>query len=318
MTEEIKEGDVLLDDSGNIIEKPAADPEPPEDEGDDEETSLKQDDDTHEDEPGAEGESEAEAEARRERNRQRRAENKARRKDYIETLKREIAARDEILQQQEQRLAAIERRTHSADLTAVDVELKKAFDAYTYYRNLHADAVSRSDGALATEAQEKMMAVNQRAQQLQAIKQAAMTKPEPAPPLDPRLRNYAENWLERNSWYDVNGKDRDSRIARTIDHEMAEEGWNPATEQYWEELDARLKQYLPHRYKSGYNKSTSNNRPPPVAGSGRESSNSSKGGYRLSAERVQALKDSGLWDDPKQRAEAIKRYQEYDKQQGAV
>lgn len=316
MTEEIKEDDVHLDDEGNIIEPPK---EEPKEEVEDERTAKHEDD--HEDEQGEEGESEEDAEARRERNRTRRAENKQRRKDYVESLKREIAARDEILQQMAGRLDAVERRANGADMAMVDAELKKSFDAYTYYKQAHADAVTRADGMAAVEAQEKMMQINQRAQQLQAIKNAAENakKQPPAQPLDPRLRNHAEAWLEKNQWYDVNGKDRDSRIAQTLDRELAEEGWNPTTEQYWEELDSRLKQYLPHRYNSGYNKSTNsgNRRPSPVAGSGRETSNSSKGGYRLSADRVQALKDAGVWDDPKQRAEAIKRYQEYDKQQGA-
>ena len=47
-----------------------------------------------------------------------------------------------------------------------------------------------------------------------------------------------------------------------------------------------------------------------VAGSGREASTpaSAEGTYKLSADRVEALKMSGVWDDPKQRAEAVKRY----------
>jgi hypothetical protein len=52
-----------------------------------------------------------------------------------------------------------------------------------------------------------------------------------------------------------------------------------------------------------------------VTGSGRESGNSgNSGSYKLSADRVSALKDAGIWDDPKQRAEAVKRFRDYDKQ----
>lgn len=315
MTEELRAEDVLVDEKGEIVQPPAAEPSEPTTEEDERPVANE---DTHEEEQASEGETEEEAEARRERNRARRAENKARRKDYIETLRREIAARDELLQQQEQRLAAIERRSHGADLAAVDNELKKTADAYNYFKMQHAEAVTQSNGQLAAEAQEKMMLAAQRANQLAAIKKAATQQPQ-TQPLDPRLKAHAEGWMERNQWYDPSGGDMDSRVALTIDQQMAAEGWNPTTSQYWEELDSRLKKYLPHKYNSGYNSNQRNSGKPrgaPVAGSGREASNSGSGGYKLSSERVQALKDAGIWDDPKQRAEAVKRFQEYDKQQG--
>lgn len=320
MTEEIKEQkeDVLLDAEGNILDKGSTEKEePPRGEGEDD-APAKADAETHDDdEREEEGESEEDAEARRERNRQRRKENKERRHEYIDSLKRELAARDELLQRQASRLDALERRTHGADMAAVDSELQKSADAYNYFKLQHAEAVTAANGALATDAQEKMMQAYQRHQQLTKIRQAAQRQvnaPQPQP-LDPRLKMRAERWLEKNSWYDPDGKDSDSQITLTIDQQLHREGWNPTTEQYWEELDARVKKYLPHRYGSGYNKSQVNRAKAPVAGSGRESSNNSSGGYRLSSDRVQALKDAGMWDDPKSRADAIKRFQQYDKEQ---
>lgn len=320
--ETIQREDVLLDEEGNVLQdvvpvvEESADETPPQDE------RVASEEHSDEDEQAAEGESADEAEERRQRNRARRAENKSRRKDHIERLHREIAARDEVLQQQAQRLEALERRTHGADMTAVDNEIRKSVDAYNFYKSQHAEAVTRADGQLAADAQEKMFAAMQRAQQLKGVKDAAQRQPQQPQPLDPRLKMQAEVWLERNEWYDPTGSDPDSQVALTIDQQMAREGWNPTTEQYWEELDVRLKKYLPHRYNSSYNvgKRTVESKPrAPVAGSGRESggNNSASGGYRLSAERVQALKDAGLWDDPKQRAEAVKRFQQYDKTQGA-
>lgn len=314
MTEELQvpEGeDIHLDDEGNVLEPPKAE------EVEEDERPVEQAEDAGDDEAGHADETEEEAEARRERNRKRRAENKQRRRDHVESLKREIAARDELLQSAMQRLDAVERRAQGADMAIVDTELRKAYDAYTYYRNAHADAVSRSDGAAAVDAQERMMQINQRAAQLKAIKDAAeQAQKQPKPqPLDPRLRNYASEWLDRNNWYDPDAKDEDSALAFDVDRRLAQQGWDPTTEAYWKELDSRLRKYLPHRYGSGYNKPQRNLKSP-VAGSGRESGNSSGGGHKLSSERVQALKDSGLWDDPKQRAEAIKRFQEYDRNHG--
>lgn len=318
MTEEVKDEGVLVDAEGNVVDTRPAKEEP---EAKEDDTPIKAEDDNHEDEGEQEGETEEEAEARRERNRQRRAENKNRRKEYVESLKREIAARDEILHQQATRLDALERRTQSADMATVETELRKAVDAYNYFKGQHAEAVTQANGKLATDAFEKMQTAMDRAKQLDNIRRAGQRQQQPQPqPLDPRLKMQAEQWLERNNWYDPNGSDMDSRVALTVDQELHREGWNPTTEQYWEELDARLKKYLPHRYNSGYNKSqrTGETRPrAPVAGSGRESSVTTSGGYKLSAERVQALKDAGLWDDPKQRADAIKRFKQYDQNEGA-
>jgi len=321
MTEEIKENEILVAEDGSIIESKAAEAVPPtEDNDEDDERTVKAEEETHEDELGEEGESAEDAEARRERNRQRRKENKQRRSEYIDSLKREIAARDEILQQAMQRLDAVERRTQGADMAAVGAELQKSVDAYNYFKAQHAEAVSAANGQLAAEAVEKMNAAAERARQLDSIRKAAQKQTsQPAPqPLDPRLKVQAEQWLERNKWYDPDGKDMDSRIALTIDQELHREGWNPTTEQYWAELDARVKKYLPHRAGSGYNKTNVGNKTSaraPVGGSGRETSASGTGGYVLSADRVQALKDAGMWDDPVKRAAMIKRYQQQDKEQ---
>lgn len=313
---EQSDGSVVIGDEA----APAASEEQPS-EGQGSETDARLaagDEDAQGEEQGHAQETEEEAEARRQRNRARRAENKARRQDYIESLRRELAARDELLQQAVTRLDAVERRAHGADLAAVDNELRKTADAYLYFREQHALAVSKSDGAAAVEAQEKMYQAQRRGEELDRIKKAAQQRPQQPQPLDPLLKANAENWLSRNEWYDPSGNDADSKIALTVDQTLASEGWNPKTPQYWEELDARLKKYLPHRYNSGHNRGKPAARSP-VAGSGREEAGAKgSGGYRLSAERVQAIKDAGAWEDPKARAEMVKRYMEYDKQHSAA
>ena len=93
---------------------------------------------------------------------------------------------------------------------------------------------------------------------------------------------------------------------------MAEEGWNPKTPQYWEELDNRLQKYLPHRYTGGADERPVQRRPRNfVTGSGRESASSSslgKNQFALTRDQVQAMKDAGMWDDPERRAKMIRRY----------
>lgn len=280
MTEETKQEDVHLDEEGNVVEPPKA--EAPQEEDSQEDTRLADNDD-HEDEQGDEGESEEDAEARRERNRQRRAESKQKRKDYIESLKRELSARDRIINEMNQRLSTVERKSNGSEMAQLEQAEREAVQAYNHFKDINAKAIEQANGTVAIEAQEKMFAARQRYEQLQNIKKSMQAKQQTPQPLDPRLVNHAQEWMEKNSWYDPAGKDEDSAVALTIDNRLAAEGWDPTTPEYWKELESRVKKYLPHRANSGYNKPKVGNRPP-VAGSGRESSSSGKSTYRLSSE----------------------------------
>jgi hypothetical protein len=310
MTEETK--DLHVDTEGNVVEPVQQAPEPETPPAAPEADERLTDNDTDEEEGHAE-ETAEEAEERKERNRARRAESKQRRKDYVESLKRELSARDRIINEMNQRLSTVERKSTGSEMAQLDNAEKQAIQAYNHFKDINAKAIEQANGQIAIEAQEKMFEARKRYEQLQGIKQA-MTQRQAAPqPLDPRLVNHAQEWMQKNAWYDPNGKDQDSAVTLTIDNRLAQEGWDPTTPEYWKELESRVKRYLPHRAKTGYNTPSGNrNAPPPVSGSGREST-SSKGTYRLSADRVQALKSANLWDDPKQRAEAVKRFQEYDR-----
>lgn len=292
---------------------------PPEPENQEEDERLASPSESEPEEQGHADETEDEAEARRIRNRERRAQNKGRRKDYIDSLRREIEARDEIIANAMQRIDAVEKRGQGADFAALDNEIKKTADAYNYFKQQIDLGTREQNGSVVADATEKMMLAKQRYDQLARAKQMA-TKQSQAPqaaPLDPRLKVHAEAWLEKNKWYDIDAKDEDSYVLKQIDNRLAQEGWNPTTEAYWQELDARKKKYLPHRANSGYNPPTQTTPRSPVAGSGRDGNGTKGSGYVLSADRVQAMKEAGIYDDPKARAESIKRYQEFDKQHSA-
>ena len=100
-----------------------------------------------------------------------------------------------------------------------------------------------------------------------------------------------------------------------IDDALSKSGFNPTTPQYWEELEARKKKYLPHRTNDGtLSKVRKESRRSVVTGSGRESSSVASNGDRtLSEGRKQALKDIGAWDDLKKRAEYLEEYRQHDK-----
>lgn len=280
--------------------------------------SESSDDDEHHDEQGSDEETEEERAERTERNRQRRRESKERRKEHIESLKRELAARDSIIQDLNQRMSVVERKSTGSEMAQLETAERQMTTAYNKLREINQQAIERADGKTATEAQERMFQLRQKMEQIQNVKQAMHQREARPQPLDPRLVSNAEAWMSDNKWYDPSGKDADSAVVLTLDNRLAQEGWDPRTPEYWDELDKRARKYLPHKYNSGYNSNQSNrgSRGVPVAGSSRnDGGSSSSTSYRLSPDRVQALKDAGLWDDPQARSEAIKRYQKFDKEQ---
>jgi hypothetical protein len=127
----------------------------------------------------------------------------------------------------------------------------------------------------------------------------------------------ARQWAADNAWFNPNGKDNDSEVVKAIDAALAREGIDPSSDAYWDELDNRLSKYLPHRFAeeedSGYSQPKGGRRGPPVGGGREMSAPGSKKVY-VSAERVQAMKDAGYWDDPVMRQRMLKRYAEVDRE----
>jgi hypothetical protein len=166
-----------------------------------------------------------------------------------------------------------------------------------------------------------MLKIRDRFNQLQQVKQAYLNNQKRPQPLDPRLMQYAQEWQEKHKWYKAEGDDTDSRVVRVIDDQLAAEGWNPATREYWDELSQRVKKYVSHRGNMNYNKSGGQEvgvKPKSIV-TGSSNSNSprkSESGYTLSADRVKALKDAGLWDNPEKRKAAIANYKKYDQEHG--
>lgn len=258
----------------------------------------------------------AEREAIRERRRQERKNRKQAQRDREDSLRRELAARDSIINEMRTKLDAIERRNTGSEVAQLENAKKQTAQAYAYFKDQIRIATEAGNGAAVAEATEKMMQAQRKFDEINRYEQAYRQRAEQPQPLDPRLVNHAQKWMNENKWFDPTGKDTDSRIATVIDQQLAQEGWNPATPEYWKELSERVKKHLPHRVSRGNVGSTKPRSV--VTGSGRESGStqgqSSGGVYKLSSDRVQALKDAGMWDDPKQRAEAVKRFREYDKQ----
>ena len=259
-----------------------------------------------------EDEREDEREAIRERRRQERKHRKEAQREREDTLRRELASRDAIINELRSKVDVIERRNSGSELAQIETGKKQAAQAYSFFKDQIRIAGEAGNHAAVADATEKMIQAQRRFDEFTRVETAFKQRQTAPQPLDPRLANHAQEWMSKNSWYDPSGQDQDSEIAMRIDQRLAQEGWDPTTKEYWDELSARVKKYLPHRVSGGKVGAV---KPRSVVTGGRESGNPSAGKtYKLSSERVNALKEAGLWDDPKKRAEAIKRFRDYDKQ----
>lgn len=211
-----------------------------------------------------------------------------------------------------QRLSVVERKTHSADLARIDKAIEDSELRINYAKMKLSEAAESRDGNAMAKAQEMWMEARQQAESLKNLKKNAIQPRQEASIPDPRLQRNAADWMERNSWFNPEGKDLDSRIAKQVDETLTAEGWDPNSTEYWEELDNRLQRYVSHRYNAKTDESPNQRSKPRgiVTGSGRESASRAggKNTFTLSPEQVRAMKDAGFWDDSEKRNKMIKRY----------
>jgi hypothetical protein len=221
-----------------------------------------------------------------------------------------------------ERIAQLEKRTSGAELARVDKAIDDAGVQVEFAKMKMKEAVTQQDGDALVQAQELLYESQRKLESLNTLKENAtrqMSQPhKPNIQLpDPNVQKMAADWMRRNSWYDPQGKDLDSEIAQKIDRKLTDEGYDPTSEEYWEELDDRLQKYLPHRSSAGYNDRNRNQRPPRsvVTSSGRESMGSTKSNeFRLTPDRVAAIKEAGMWENIEQRNKMIRKFADWDRQ----
>jgi hypothetical protein len=235
-------------------------------------------------------------------------------KEYIKRTNQEKDQRLTLItrrnQELEERINSLERKTHGADIARFDKAIEDEKYRYQYAQKKMQEATDNSDGAALIKFQEMWYDSRRKIESMEDYKvRATQNTSNDSGPANPRLVRLAKDWMERNDWYDPNAKDEDTEIAKVIDNRLVAEGWNPETEEYWDELDNRLQKRLPHRY-TYQDDDTSRRRPRSVVtGSGRESVRRGGGNsFVLEPEQVRAMKDAGYWDDPVKRDNMIKRY----------
>ena len=254
----------------------------------------------------------ADAEALREQKRQKRL----RRKEYHKAVSTEKDVKLTLLERQNQqlleRLSVLERKSHGSDLARLDKAIEDQDNRILFAKQKISEATRTGNGELLTSAQEMWFEARRQAEALANLKKRAVAPQNQrtiqAP--DPQLQRHASNWMANHPWYDPNGKDPDSRRALNEDAILAEEGYDPKTAEYWEELDRRLQRVVPHRYTEDADERPRSKPRSAVTSSGREfASNNGRGNsFTLSPDQVRAMKDAGMWDDAEKRAKMIRRY----------
>jgi hypothetical protein len=245
------------------------------------------------------------------------------RKEYHRQVQQEKDTRLQMLQRQNQelmeRLSVVERKTQGSEMARLDKAIEDQEARILFAKQKIKEATETGNGDLLTSAQEMWFEARRNTETLSNLKKRAVAPAAKqaiqAP--DPMVQRHANEWMSQNSWYDPSGRDPDSKVALTVDQQMAEDGWSPDSAEYWEELDIRLQKYLPHRYNE--NSSEEVRRPKRhrsvVTSTGRESLPSGKNTFTLTPDQVRAMKDAGFWDDPDKRSSMIKRYAQEARQQ---
>lgn len=139
---------------------------------------------------------------------------------------------------------------------------------------------------------------------------------------DPRVVTYAKKWAGKNDWYDPNGGDEESAIAKAVAGVLVNEGWDPTSKDYWDELDSRLEERLDKKSKNEDEEDNDDDfeeedvvpkkkrrtSPPVNGGSKRSDSINGKKTIRLPTTYIEKMKREApeIWNNPVRRAKLLK------------
>lgn len=268
------------------------------------------DDDDEEDSRLAESDEDGEEEIRTSRNRRRNGRRRDIHRRAKETAEEKIRLLEQANAEMLRRLSSVEGHALNNNAQTLDERLAKAQRDVQQAEHFIAKATEAGNGddvvaamRIRDQAMSEANQLHQARQQFeQARKQAA------TPQVNPAVVNYAKEWMAANSWYDPSGRDRDSALTKAIDNEIVQEGYNPATREYWEELTARVADALGEETPAPKPK----RRGPPTGNTREHAPVSTKREIYVTPERKQAMIEAGVWDDATLRQRYLKAYQSYD------
>lgn len=278
-------------------EEPQADEPEDDDDDDGEDERLAESDDDHDEEV-----------SKNQKRRQKRREVQKRAK---ENAQRELEMLRKLNADLMRRVSAIETHTANSNAQTLEQRLAQAVNEVQQAEHVIAKATEAGNGDDVVAAMRIRDAAIAQAQQLQAAKQQFEQARQQAsqPQVDPTVVNYAKQWMEANPWYDPQGRDRDSALTKAIDNELAREGYDPTSREYWEELTERVSEAIGG---GGEPKPKPRRKSPPTGATREHAPPSTKKEIFVTPERKQAMIEAGVWDDPVLRQRYLKAYQAYD------
>ena len=273
------------------------------------------DDDDEGDERLGDSEDDSDEEiANRSRSNVKRQKQRERRQRAKEHADRELALLREQNETLLRRVSVIEGHTLASNVSALDQRIAQAQYEAKQAEAIIARAVEAGNGSDVATAMRLRDEAHYEAQQLwQQKQQAEQVRQQHANPgPDPRVVNYAKEWMDANPWYDPSGRDEDSAITKVIDNQLAAEGYSPKDADYWHELTRRVASRIGDD--GAETRSNPSKRRAPPTGTTREHAPvSTKKEIYVTPERKQAMIDAGIWDDVPRRNQMLKAYQAYDK-----
>ncbi len=241
-------------------------------------------------------------------NRERRQKRRDAQRRAREAQERKLALLEQQNQLLAQRLAAVEGHAQNSTVQSIEARIAQTQRDIQQAEFVHAKAIEAGNGDDAMAALRIRDQARADLQQLTNVKQQyAQARQPQAPQVDPVVANYAQQWLSANPWYDPKGVDRDSALTKAIDNEIAKEGFDPKSREYWEELTTRVADAL------GEGSSSPKRKAPPTGRTREHAPTSTRKEIYVTPERKQAMIDSGAWDDPVKRQRMLKAYAEYDR-----
>jgi hypothetical protein len=129
------------------------------------------------------------------------------------------------------------------------------------------EAYESGDADALTAAQEEMTTVKMRAERVNNFRPAPVQTDEKqvqiptAEPVRPRLDAKTQEWTEKNKWF--GSDDEMTSFALGFHNKLAKSGITPSSQEYYERIDARMKQVFPDAFESGETEASEDATPSP-------------------------------------------------------
>jgi len=216
-----------------------------------------------------------------------------------EAERREKAAL-EYAQSVQQQLEQSSQRTKGLDESFVnEFETRVNYQEESLQNKLR-EAIDRGDIDAQVEAQKNMAKLAQESERLAYVKrkrEEAAVAPQPQAVQQPQVQQpvpdpKAQRWAEKNEWF---GADEPMTLTAFSIHKklVEEEGFDPQSDEYYQELDDRIQKDFPHKFNSKQARSSG----PVVAGANRGAQRSSKKSVKLSESQVAIARKLGITNE---------------------